>query len=698
LRTAPSVGAIPLPPSPSLKGRRRQVLVFGLVALVVGILALDRLFPPDLNRWRNLSSVVLASDGSTLNVATSKDGMWRLATRPDRVDPHYLDMLMAAEDHRFRDHLGVDPLAAVRAAWQLVTNGRIVSGGSTLTMQVSRLLEPHPRSVLGKLHDALRAIQLEERFGKDEILAMYLTLAPFGGNVEGVRAASLAWFGHEPDRLTPGEAAILVALPQRPAALRPDRHPAASMAAAGRILHRLADAGHVPVSDLETPPPGIAARRLFPRLASHVAQRFRGDGTEPVRVTLDSRIQPATERLAAETVAGMTDGGDLAILVVDNRDLSVRAWVGGVRSALDLVRRRRSPGSTLKPFIYGLAFDDLALLPDSLIDDRPIRIGDYAPENFDRGFHGQVTARFALQQSLNVPAIVLLDRVGPGRLAATLRDAGVRLDFPANDAAPTLPLALGGVGISLLDLTRLYAGLAHDGRSAAPHILEARTHDAGTLMTRQAARMITDILRSAPPPDGRMPGGLIKDPRPIAYKTGTSYGFRDAWALGYSPSWTVGVWTGRADGTPRPGAYGRNTAAPLLFAVFDRLPAETEPDPLAPAADGLRATGSTPVPRGLRQFTERDSVRMPGNASPPRIQFPPDGAQLDLNREDGLRGALRLEANSGTPPYRWSVNGMPVPTPRYAAVPSWQPDGPGFVRITVVDAAGRRASATVRVR
>ena len=621
--------------------------------------------------------------------------MWRLATRVDTVDPHYLAMLLAAEDRRFHDHPGIDPLAAARAAWQLATNGRIVSGGSTLTMQVARLLEPHPRSILGKLHDIVRAIQLEARFGKDEILAMYLTLAPFGGNVEGVRAASLAWFGHEPDRLTPGEAAILVALPQRPAAFRPDRHPIAANAAASRVLHRLVEAGHLPAADLETPPPVIALRRAFPRMATHVAQRFRGDGPQPVRTTLDARIQPAIERLAADAAARMTDGGDLAIVVVDNRDLSIRAWVGGVRSALDLVRRRRSPGSALKPFIYGLAFDDLALLPDSLIEDRPMRIGDYAPENFDRGFRGQVTAREALQQSLNVPAIALLDRVGPGRLAATLRDAGARLDFPAGDAAPSLPLALGGVGIGLLDLTRLYAGLAHDGRSAPLHILDDRTHGAAMLMTPRAARMVTDILRGSPPPDGRMPRGLIRDPRPIAYKTGTSYGFRDAWAVGYSPSWTVGVWTGRADGTPRPGFYGRNTAAPLLFSIFDRLPLETEPDPLAPVSDTISAA---PVPRGLRHFAERDGVRMPGGGSPPRIQFPPDGAQLDLARENGERGPLRLEAHSGTPPYRWSVNGLPVPAPAWASMPLWQPDGPGFVRVTVMDAAGRRASANVRVR
>jgi penicillin-binding protein 1C len=463
-----------------------------------------------------------------------------------------------------------------------------------------------------------------------------------------------------------------------------------------RVLRRLVGDSRIPAADLETQPPSIAVRRAPPRYAPHVAQRCAGDGAQPIRTTLDSRIQPSIEHLAEDATAGMADGGDIAILVVDNRDFSIRGWVGGTRSYLDLARRRRSPGSALKPFIYGLAFDDLALLPESLVEDRPIRIGDYAPENFDRGFHGQVTARFALQQSLNVPAILLLDRVGPGRLAATLRDVGVRLDFPANDVSPTLPLALGGVGISLLDLTRLYAGLAHDGRAAPLRILEGRSGEAGTLMTQRAARMLADILRGSPPPDGRMSRLLADGARPIAYKTGTSYGFRDAWAVGYSPSWTVGVWTGRADGTPRPGAYGRNTAAPILYAVFDRLPAETEPDPLAPAAASDAV--SAPVPLGLRRFADRDSTHMPGNVSPPRIQYPPDGAQIDLMLDNGTRGPLKLEANSGTPPYRWSVNGVPVASPRWAAVPFWQPDGPGFVRVTVMDAAGRRASATVRVR
>ena len=676
-------------------GRRWRRGLAGLLAFGVGTILLDRLLPPDLHRWHDRSAILLAHDGSVLNVATTTDGMWRLATGPNDVDPHYLEMLLAAEDHRFRDHAGVDPMAAARAAWQLVTNGRIVSGGSTLTMQVARLLEPHPRSYLGKLRDALRALQLEERYGKDQILAMYLTLAPFGGNVEGVRAASLTWFGHEPGRLTPGEAAILVALPQRPASLRPDRHPARALTAAARVLDRLVQDARFPESDRETPPPRIAARFPFPRLAAHVAQRFRPADGEPTRSTLDAAIQRAIEARADDVAATMTDGGDVAILIVDNRDLAIRGWVGGVRSALDLVRRRRSPGSALKPFIYGMAFDDLALLPDTLIEDRPLRIGDYAPEDFDRGFHGQVTAREALQQSLNVPAIALLDRLGPGRLAATLRDAGARLDFPSGDSAPSLPLALGGVGISLFDLTRLYVGLAHDGRVAPLRLVSRENPGEAPLMSPRAAAQITEILRGAPPPDGWMPRALAAGAAQIAYKTGTSYGFRDAWALGYSANWTIGVWTGRADGTPRPGAYGRNTAAPVLFSLFDLLPAEPGGDSTALAADGA---APTPLPRALAQFADREGLRALPNAKPPRILFPPDGAQLDVTDETGRLGPVQLEADSGSPPYRWAVNGIPVAAPQLAALPRWQPDGPGFARITVTDAVGQRSSATIRLQ
>ncbi len=665
----------------------------GLILLIGGIVLADWCFPPDLTRYRDRSAALYAADGSLLHLSTTRDGKWRMPAGVGMVDPGYIAMLMAAEDHRFRDHVGVDGLAALRAIGQFIVSGRIVSGGSTLTMQVARLLEPHPRSVVGKLHDLVRALQLERRFDKDEILAMYLTLAPFGGNIEGVEAASRVWFGHEAGRLTPGEAAILVALPQRPAALRPDRHGQATLAAAERILARLVAAGRLDARTLETPPPPINRLYPFPRFAPHVAEYVRRRGGQGA-TTLDRSLQVAIEGVARDVAAMMGDGGDVAIVVMDNRDAAIRAWVGGVSSYLDLARRPRSPGSALKPFIYGLAFDDLALVPDSLIDDHPLRIGDYAPENFDHGFHGQVTARTALQQSLNVPAIALLDRVGPTRLAADLQAAGGRLRFPAGGTvAPTIPLALGGVGISLVDLTRLYGGLAHDGRSRPLSLLPGRTERGVPLMSDRSARLVTEILRGSLPPDGRVTPRLIADARPIAYKTGTSYGFRDAWALGYSPTWTVGIWTGRADGTPRPGAFGRNTAAPILFRIFDLLPAETEADPLAQSIAAEPAPVS--VPKALAFFADRDSVKNLPHVEPPRILYPPDGAVLDLTDEDRGRGTLQLEADRGEPPYHWSVNGVPVPNPGHGSAPHWEPDGPGFAKITVIDRVGRRASVTV---
>jgi penicillin-binding protein 1C len=671
-------------------------VIAALLSLPLLLLLVDRLFPPDLSRYRERSTVVLARDGTMLHAFTTSDGKWRLATGADQVDPAYVDLLLAAEDRRFRSHLGIDLLALGRAFRQLGENGRVVSGGSTLTMQVARLLEPHGRSVAGKLHDLLRALQLEERYGKDEILAMYLTLAPFGGNLEGVRAASLAYFGHEPASLTEGEAAVLVALPQRPARLRPDRHPAAALAAADRLLARLVAQGRLPAGAGETPAPSIAARRGFPSGAAHVAERLHHraspDGT--LRTTLDAALQDSVEDFGRRQVGWTGDGGDLAIIVVDNREAAVRAWFGGAASALDLARARRSPGSALKPFIYGMAFDDLAILPETLIDDRPMRFGTWAPEDFDRGYKGQVTAREALQQSLNLPAVQLLDRIGAGRLGAALEAEGARLTYPDRAAEPSLPLALGGVGISLQDLTGLYVALARGGRAPALRVLAGPAGPAyPPLFTAHAAELVTGILREAPPPDGRLPPLLAGEIVPIAYKTGTSYGFRDAWAVGYTPDWTVGIWTGRRDGTPRPGSYGRNTAAPLLFDVFDLLPAMANRD----RAVALDERAPAALPRGLRQFATRGAIRSLPGAEPPRILYPPDGAVIDLKGADGKTGSLALQADGGARPYRWSVNGVPVPPAQFHSLPRWQPDGPGFARVTVLDGAGRKATVTIRV-
>jgi penicillin-binding protein 1C len=668
---------------------RRLPLVLSLtVVTALGAWAFDQLSPPDLTRYRAASLEIDGRNGETLHVATAADGMWRLPTRPEDVAPNYLDDLIAVEDHRFWSHVGVDPLALARAAWQVATRGHVVSGGSTLTMQVARLLEPHRHDVAGKLIDIVRALQLEAHYSKREILSIYLTLAPFGGNMEGVRTASLAYFGHEASVLSDAEAALLIALPQSPTRLRPDRHPDRAALRQRALLERL----HPDIASASEPL--TIERRHLAELAPHLAQRLKNGGAVGrVRTTIDPAVQTAIEQLARRETPWLGGRADVAVLVVRNDDRSVLAYLGGTdyfgrQGMVDMTRARRSPGSTLKPFIYGLGLDDALILPGTLIVDAPARLGDYAPQNFDRRFHGTVTVSEALQQSYNLPAVEILRQIGPGRLAASLQQAGATLTMPHGILAPGLPIALGGLGINLEDLTALYVTLARHGEAAHLRLLADDPPVRGTpLMTEAAARQIGTVLRGTPRPDGLAP----ERERAIAYKTGTSYGYRDAWALGYSSAFTVGVWVGRVEGSPRPGAIGRNTAAPLLFRVFDLLPQEASSSPVA----AVEPPAPTLAP-ALRRFAPQRGA-LAALATPElKIAFPPAGAKLDLGR--GASAApIALEAVGGAPPYRWAVDGVPLPEPPLGIKPSWLPPGPGFVRLSVIDRDNRAVSEEIRL-
>jgi penicillin-binding protein 1C len=645
--------------------RRTLLLAASGLGLGVAILVVDRVEPPDLHRLQDSATAVLDRSGALLDAAPARDGAFRLATTYEQVDPTYLRMLLATEDGRFWWHPGIDPFALARAAWQLGTHGRIVSGGSTLTMQVARLLTPHRRSWRGKLQDCARALQLEAHFSKRQILDMYLTLAPEGGAIEGIRAASLAYFGHAPAHFTPTEAALLVAIPRDPTRLRPDRDPTRSLAAAGLILART-----------NGPAPGILpAIRRVAHDAPHLRDRLRGTVSQ---TTIDGPLQRTLLGLAGRERPALGDHANLAIVVVRNADRAVLAYIGGADyfgplGMNDMLRAPRSPGSALKPLIYGLAFDDGLLQPNTLVQDRRDRLGDYAPRDFDHVFHGEVTAAEALRQSYNMPAVALLARVGAPRFVAALRQAGAALRLPRG-ALPTLPVALGGIAITPFDLARLYAALANAGQAAPLRLTaDAAAAPGVSLLSAVAAADVGDILRATPPPDG-----TARAARPIAYKTGTSYGFRDAWAAGWSPAYTVVVWTGRTDGTPRPAATGRAAAAPLLFHVFDILPGE-------PASTG---TAPEATPRGAAPYR---------SAAPPRIIFPPPNALLDASAGPSMT-QVGLEATGGQPPYRWLVDGVPLPAGPIGANPSWTPASIGFAHIAVVDSADHGDGVNVRVR
>jgi penicillin-binding protein 1C len=659
------------------------------------------LHPLDLATSEHTSPEVLDRDGKLLRAFTMPDGRWRLPVSLPDVDPRFVAMLLAYEDHRFYEHHGVDLEALARAAAQFATRGRIVSGGSTLTMQVARLLEPRKeRSAAAKLKQMARALQLEQQYAKPIILDLYFVLAPYGGNIEGVRAASLAYFGKEPKRLSVAEAALLVALPQAPEARRPDRFPARARAARDRVLERAYRRGVITLAERdEAMQQGVPHGRLaFPHLAPHAAEAaLRADkehGTH--RLTLSAAWQASLERLAHESAQRLGPKISVAILVVDNATGEIRAHVGGAdyfsaarAGAIDMTKALRSPGSALKPFIYALAFESGIAHPETVLDDRPVHFGQYAPEDFDLGFEGTVTARHALQMSLNLPAVELLNAVGPERFLARLRSAGADVELP-EDQPPGLAIGLGGVGIKLTDLVKLYAGLARGGSVPVLHerVLGALASHA-RICEPVSAWYVADILRGAPPPDNAPYNRL-------AFKTGTSYGYRDAWAVGFDRRTTIGVWVGRPDNAAVPGLIGRVAAAPILFDAFARVGSDYEIIP-RPADALVARTADLPPP--LRQLSDDHAAEAGGGDTQAlKIVYPPNGARVDLGLSAPDGSDLALKAEGGVPPFRWMVNGAPVGTPDPRRDSEWTPDGAGFARISVMDAKGQSDSVQVRLQ
>jgi penicillin-binding protein 1C len=690
------------------QGKRRwrmALIAIGLACLLsLGGLAawIVALGPAPTGAGIEYSTLVVDREGRLLRAYPTVEGRWRIPTTLDAVDPRFFALLFAYEDKRFRAHFGVDPPALVRAGFQLLANRRIVSGGSTLTMQVARLLEPRgERNLAAKLRQVVRAIELDRALSKDEILTLYLSLAPYGGNLEGIRSASLAYFGKEPRRLTLGEAALLVGLPQSPEARRPDRAGEAARRARDRVLDRVAAAGLVPadeVAQAKAEPVPIGRKRM-PALAPHVADQAVAAAPERKlhRLTIDANLQRSLEDLARERARALGPAMSVAIMAVDNATGEVLARVAsadyfdeGRAGQVDMTQALRSPGSTLKPFIYGIGFEDGLIHPETLIEDRPTRFGAYAPENFDLTFQGLVTVRKALQLSLNVPAVAVLDAVRASRLTARLAQAGSPLVLPKGEQ-PGLAMGLGGVGVRLADLTRLYVGLPRLGTTVP---LVERIEASGAagapqrLLDPVAAWYVCNVLSGTPPPLNAAGGR-------IAFKTGTSYGYRDAWSVGFDGKVTIGVWVGRPDGAPFPGLIGRAAAAPILFDAFTRLGRPAAPLPHAPKGAIFAATGKLPVP--LQRF--RPGALPTSGPEPLRILFPPDGSRLELATSGaGTPEPVAVKVQGGVEPLTVLVNGVPFRAATGRRTLFFDPGGPGFVRLTVMDARGIADSVLVRLQ
>lgn len=675
--------------------QRRLLLALGALLLIQsGLVLADLAWPPPMARALRASPLALDRQGGWLRALPVEHGRWRIRADLSRTDTAFLKRLIAVEDARFDIHQGVDPVAVIRAIGSALVSGQVRSGASTLTMQTVRLMEPRPRILSAKMLEAIRAVQLEARMSKREILALYLTLAPYGGNLEGVRAASLAYFGHEPSSLTDAEQALLIALPQAPERRRPDRHPHATRAARAAILNWLSGLGLLTTDRAkEAQAEPLPARSPFPLLAFHVAGELARNASPDlasIDTTLDRSLQQRLEPMVVATAKQQGEATNVAALIVEIRGRAVRAAVGSAGRDrpggwIDMTQAVRSPGSALKPFIYGLAFDDGLLAPDTEIDDRPTRFLDYQPENFDRTFHGRVTAREALVHSLNVPAVSTLDKLGAAAFQARLQAAGARLVRPkAGWSDAGLALALGGEGITLRDLAMLYAALGDGGLAKPLAWIQAdaernEKRPGLRLMGSGSADTVLAILRDAPTPSGRMPAALTRNGPGMAFKTGTSYGFRDAIAIGVTSGYVIAVWTGRSDGGARGGLTGRDAALPLLFDIADLL---------KPASAVAPVIGPKAAPTALTRLVPPS----PG----PRLIFPPDGSTVQIDSFGPSSRGLSLAA-TGTG-LRWSVNGVLVPTDAETGRTLWYPKGPGFYQVAVTDADGRTRKARVRLR
>ncbi len=568
--------------------RSRKILYIIVTALTLPLLTfalLDVVFPvPYENLHPRPSTIICDRSGILLRAFLAPDDMWRLPVRLDSVSPVLIQSVLTYEDRHFYRHPGINLISVIRAACVNIRERGFVQGASTITMQVARMMEPKDRTLWNKAVETFKAFQLEARFTKDEILEFYLNLAPYGGNIVGVGAASRLYFDKSPDRLSIGEAALLAAIPNSPNKLRPDTHLSNALKARKKVLRILVEQRTISPSQMrEAMREKIHGRRFsmpfeIPHLSTELFARH--PHLDTIRTTIDLGTQRLAERISGTVAERLRKIGisNCAVVVVENSSGNVLAMVGSgdfddenSQGQVNGAMAPRSPGSALKPFVYALALDDGLISPRTILPDLPVDFSGYSPENYEGTFNGYVTAEQALIKSLNVPAVNLSAKMKTYGLYEFLKEAGVStLQRPRDHYG--LSLVLGGGEVTLLDLTNTYSGLARGGIFKPYRILkDERVIDGERLLSREACYITTEILSELRRPDLPSVWDWTVDMPKIAWKTGTSYGRRDAWSIGYTPDYTVGVWAGNFDGTGVPELVGAETAAPILFQIFREL-------------------------------------------------------------------------------------------------------------------------------
>ena len=562
----------------------------GLAGSVVLFFLLHLLFPlPTEKTW---SQVVIAEEDVLLNAYLTDDDKWRMRTRIDEVSPDLVAALIAKEDRWFYIHPGINPFAIGRAVFSNIFSGKRVSGASTITMQLARMMEPKRRTYGNKIIEMFRALQLELTYSKEEILELYMSYLPYGGNIEGIKAASLIYFDRPPAKLSLSQSILLTVIPNRPNSLRLDRNQAAAREARDKWIRKFRADGVFPDKDLEIAldEPVNTKRHAITPKAPHFCRYvrdFHARGSDVIETTLDLEVQGTAERLLSNYITrlknrGVTNG---SVLVLDNANGAVVAYCGSAdfyddeaAGQCNGITSVRSPGSTLKPSLYALAFDKGMLTPQSKLLDIPTNFGGYTPENYDLTFHGDVSVEYALMNSLNVPAVRVLEQVGVQDYVYLMERADFRT-IKSQKLNLGLSVILGGCGTTLEELTVLFSAFAREGWQHPPAYTRGQLEhesDSVPLFSASAAWMIAEILSGIERPD--IPREyLLASSRPrVAWKTGTSYGRRDAWSIGFTPRYTIGVWIGNFDGSGVPDLSGTEMAVPLLFELFDAIDADPE--------------------------------------------------------------------------------------------------------------------------
>jgi penicillin-binding protein 1C len=574
-----------------LRITKRHILKFfkrlgiGIIGLFLLFLLLNWLLPlPDKIEY---STIATDNKGEVINAYLTSDQKWRMKTELDEISPLLRKTIIAKEDKYFYSHPGINPFAIARAFFKNIYRMKRTSGASTITMQVARALEPRKRNILSKIIEMFRAFQLEWKYSKDEILQMYLNLVPYGGNIEGVKSASQLYFKKNPDHLSLAEITALSIIPNRPSSLVMGKNNDRIVEERNRWLKKFANDKVFTEKEIEDAlaEPLIASRGVVPHYIPHLAYKLKkqlGTGTKVsvIKTNIDLNTQLKTEKLVEDyvRVQRLRNIKNAAVVIIDNKTHKIVAYVGssGFKDSTDGgqvngANAVRQPGSTLKPLMYALCFDEGLMTPKTVVTDVAVNYQGYAPENYDKKFNGYVTVEYALDHSLNIPAVKSLKLLGDEKLIQKLIQCNFK-QIQKDQRKLGLSMILGGCGTTLEEMTGLFSVFANDGDYISPSFIQSDTnHFRKNIISPAATYMVNEILSKVNRPDFPLNWSATERMPKIAWKTGTSYGRRDAWSIGYNKNYTVGVWTGNFSGVGVADLSGANIATPLLFKIFNTI-------------------------------------------------------------------------------------------------------------------------------